>query len=133
MGIKSKSDISNSAIRMLLQEAGHFYDEARGFKRFNTSSAEWKEVLRLFSNSCCYCGAALVKDNATNDHLIRLIKPPSDFTPGATSSLAANDAIKKNIMVIGKYLLRKKAEANFIKREWTLYVNFKRSLNIIPI
>lgn len=74
MGTKSKSDISNSAIRIFFQEAGVFYDEARGFKRFSTTSTEWKEVLKLFSNSCCYCGVALETKDVTNDHLIPINK-----------------------------------------------------------
>ncbi len=74
MGVKSKSDISNSAIRMLLQEAGAFYDEARGYKPFKAKSQEWKEVLEMFSKSCCYCGILLTEDNATNDHLIPINK-----------------------------------------------------------
>ena len=74
MGTKSKSDISNSAIRMLLQAAGSYYDEARGFKKFNTKGEEWQKVLKLFSNSCCFCGVALTADDATNDHLIPINK-----------------------------------------------------------
>jgi len=74
MGVKSKSDISNSAIRMLLQSAGAFYDEARGYKRFSTNRVEWKEVMKFFSNSCCYCGVSLTEDNMTDDHLIPINK-----------------------------------------------------------
>ena len=31
---RSKSDISNSAIRIFLQMVGRFYDEARGYAKF---------------------------------------------------------------------------------------------------
>lgn len=74
MGTKSKSDISNSAIRMLLQEAGSFYDESRGFKKFSVNNSEWQKVLNLFSNSCCYCGMQLNSGNATRDHLVPINK-----------------------------------------------------------
>ncbi|MEK7129999.1 MAG: HNH endonuclease signature motif containing protein [Patescibacteria group bacterium] len=74
MGTKSRSDISNSAIRMLLQSAGAFYDEARGYKRFSTNGTEWKEVIKLFSNACCYCGVKLTPDNMTDDHLVPINK-----------------------------------------------------------
>ncbi len=74
MGIKSKSDIANNAIRMLLQAAGAYYDEARGFKKFAISSPEWGEVLRLFAGSCCYCGRALDMESSTSDHLVPINK-----------------------------------------------------------
>lgn len=74
MGAKTKSDISNSAIRMFLQATGAFYDQARGYKRFNTSSTEWRDVLKHFENVCCYCGAKLTNDNATMDHLVPINK-----------------------------------------------------------
>lgn len=32
--VRSKSDISNSAIRIFLQDVGRFYNEARGFEPF---------------------------------------------------------------------------------------------------
>ena len=44
MATKSKSDISNSAIRIFLQSVGSYYDEIRGFKRFNRNCPEWDET-----------------------------------------------------------------------------------------
>ena len=37
---RSKSDISNSAIRIFLQDVGRFYDEARGFEPFGPRVAQ---------------------------------------------------------------------------------------------
>lgn len=59
---------------MFLQAAGAFYDQARGYKRFGTNSTEWKNVLKHFSNSCCYCGVKLTPDNSTMDHLVPINK-----------------------------------------------------------
>jgi hypothetical protein len=44
---RSKSDISNSAIRIFLQDVGRFYDEARGFEPFGPKVAQKDELLQL--------------------------------------------------------------------------------------
>jgi hypothetical protein len=44
----SKSDISNSAIRIFLQDVGKYYDEARGFEPFGPKVVKKDELLEFF-------------------------------------------------------------------------------------
>ncbi|MEN3334533.1 MAG: hypothetical protein V7641_3898 [Blastocatellia bacterium] len=67
---KSKSDISNNAIRIFLHQVGNFYDRIRGYEEYRSTSKQKKEILTFFSNSCCYCGIPLTDTSLTEDHLI---------------------------------------------------------------
>lgn len=67
---RSKSDVSNSAIRMFLHKVGAEYDTLRGYKPFSTSHQEWQNVLNYFNNACCYCAVKLTNKNSAKDHLI---------------------------------------------------------------
>ena len=71
---KSKSDISNSAIRIFLQLVGKFYDEVRGFEKFVPTKSQKKELLESFNYQCCYCGRELNVNKFSQDHLIPLNK-----------------------------------------------------------
>lgn len=74
MSTKSKADISNSAIRMLLQNVGAYYDEIRGLPKFTKTSDKWKEAVVFFDGKCAYCNVVLDADNATQDHLVPINK-----------------------------------------------------------
>lgn len=69
---RSQSDLSNTAIRIFLQEVGNFYDKERGFEVFKPTVKQKTEVHAFFENACAYCGAALNGDLSTLDHLIPL-------------------------------------------------------------
>ncbi|SPZ37421.1 HNH endonuclease [Plesiomonas shigelloides] len=71
---KSKSDISNSAIRIFLQEVGKFYDEARGFESFVPKVGQKDELLSYFGHECCFCGAEIDRKSLSQDHLIPMNK-----------------------------------------------------------
>lgn len=71
---RSKSDISNSAIRVFLQEVGRFYDEARGYEPFVPKVAQKEELLNFFNHQCCYCGEPINKNSLSQDHLIPMNK-----------------------------------------------------------
>lgn len=71
---RSKSDISNSAIRIFLQDVGKFYDEARGFEPFGPKVGQKDELLEFFGNECCFCGAAIDRATLSQDHLIPMNK-----------------------------------------------------------
>ena len=71
---RSKSDISNSAIRIFLQNVGKFYDEARGFKTFGPKVAQKEELLEFFNHQCCFCGILIDKKSLSQDHLIPMNK-----------------------------------------------------------
>ena len=42
---RTKSDISNSAIRIFLQDVGKFYDKARGYDPFGPKKYQKEELL----------------------------------------------------------------------------------------
>lgn len=69
---RSQSDLSNTAIRIFLQEVGSFYDVERGFEPFRPTARQKQDVHEFFSESCAYCGAQLDSDIATLDHLVPL-------------------------------------------------------------
>jgi hypothetical protein len=71
---RSKSDISNSAIRIFLQKVGDFYDEERGFKPFRPTKKQKAELLDYFDGCCAYCGQTMTADNFSQDHLIPMNK-----------------------------------------------------------
>ena len=71
---RSKSDISNSAIRIFLQDVGKFYDKARGFEPIGTKVAQKEELLVFFSRECCFCGTTIDHKSLSQDHLIPMNK-----------------------------------------------------------
>ncbi len=71
---RTKSDISNSAIRIFLQDVGKYYDEARGFEPFVPKIKQKEELLSYFNNQCCFCGAKINSKSLSQDHLIPMKK-----------------------------------------------------------
>lgn len=131
MGVKSKSDISNSAIRMLLQEAGAFYDEARGLRKFNTKSDTWKEVLKYFLNSCSYCGTKLDGDETTNDHLVPINKTALGLHAWGNIVPCCRRCNKEKHFGDWRHFLRKKSGKSYRVRE-TRIANFQKSFGYDP-
>jgi len=71
---RSKSDISNSAIRIFLQNVGKFYDLERGFDPFSPTVKQKDELLEYFKNCCCFCNAEIDRKSLSQDHLIPMNK-----------------------------------------------------------
>jgi 5-methylcytosine-specific restriction endonuclease McrA len=71
---RSKSDISNSAIRIFLQDVGKYYDEVRGFEPFGPKIAQKDELLDFFNHECCFCGVEINRKSLSQDHLIPMNK-----------------------------------------------------------
>ncbi|HEV8515920.1 MAG TPA: HNH endonuclease [Cyclobacteriaceae bacterium] len=71
---KTKSDISNSAIRIFLQKVGEFYDKTRGFEKFTPTKKQAMELLVYFNNKCCYCGEEITLKDYSQDHIIPMNK-----------------------------------------------------------
>jgi len=71
---RSKSDISNSAIRIFLQDVGKFYDKARGLEPFGPKVAQKDELLEFFNHKCCFCGTGIDRKSLSQDHLIPMNK-----------------------------------------------------------
>lgn len=71
---RSKSDISNSAVRIFLQDVGRFYDEARGYEPFVPKVSQKDELLDFFGSMCCFCGTEITRKSLSQDHLIPMNK-----------------------------------------------------------
>lgn len=69
---RSQSDLSNTAIRIFLQNVGSFYDTERGFEPFKPNVKQKLKVYEFFDSRCAYCGVLLDLDLSTLDHLIPL-------------------------------------------------------------
>lgn len=71
---RSKSDISNSAIRIFLQDVGRYYDQARGFDPLIPKVSQKDELLEFFNYQCCYCAKPIDRKSISLDHLIPMNK-----------------------------------------------------------
>jgi hypothetical protein len=71
---RTKSDISNSAIRIFLQNVGKYYDEERGFDPYRPKKLQKEELLKFFDYQCCFCSAPLDVKSLSQDHLIPMNK-----------------------------------------------------------
>lgn len=71
---RSKSDISNSAIRIFLQDVGKFYDHERGFDPFSPTVKQKNQLLEYFGNCCCFCNEKIDRHSLSQDHLIPMNK-----------------------------------------------------------
>jgi hypothetical protein len=68
---KGKADISNFAVRVLLQRVGAHYDEVRGFAPYR-KAAHFQTIREFFDDRCCFCGVDLESTSPNQDHLIPL-------------------------------------------------------------
>ncbi len=71
---RSQSNISNSAIRIFLQEVGKFYDKERGFDPFGPKKHQKDELLSFFNFECCFCGVQIDQRTLSQDHLVPMNK-----------------------------------------------------------
>ncbi len=71
---RSKSDISNSAIRIFLQKVGEYYDKSRGLDKFVPNKSQKLKMLKYFNYQCCYCGVKIDESSISQDHLIPMNK-----------------------------------------------------------
>ena len=74
MAQRSKSDISNAALRVFLQQVGAFYDRERGFDEYRSYKSQKLQLLEFFNKSCCYCGSELSGSTMCEDHLVPMNK-----------------------------------------------------------
>ena len=71
---RSKSDISNNAIRIFLQDVGRFFDTERGYEPFGPKVAQKDELLEFFDHKCCFCNIEIDRQSLSQDHLIPMNK-----------------------------------------------------------
>jgi hypothetical protein len=67
---RGKPDISNTAVRIFLQEFGAAYDDQRGLPRY-AKGKHFNEIRAFFDDKCCYCGTDL-EGRGVQDHLVPL-------------------------------------------------------------
>lgn len=67
---RSKADISNTAVRIFLQDFGAAYDDERNLPRY-VKAKNFNEISAFFGDRCCYCGSPL-DGKGVQDHLIPL-------------------------------------------------------------
>jgi hypothetical protein len=65
---KGISDISNTAVRIFLQEMGKAYDIERKLPPY--SKKHFTEVKGFFQNTCCFCGIDGTSTRLIADHLV---------------------------------------------------------------
>jgi 5-methylcytosine-specific restriction endonuclease McrA len=70
---KSKSDISNTAVRIFLEKVGIAYDHERGFEKYSKKK-HFPEVRNFFNNTCCLCGVDGSTHELEQDHLVPINK-----------------------------------------------------------
>ena len=99
---RSKSDISNSAIRIFLQEVGKYYDRSRGFDPFGPKKAQKVELLAYFDNECCFCGKRLDVRSLSQDHLVPMNKATLGLHAGVMWFLVVQAVIMKSNKRPGK-------------------------------
>ena len=71
---RTKSDISNSAIRIFLQNVGKYYDKARGYDPFVPKKHQKIELLSYFEDKCCFCTTPINFKSISQDHLVPMNK-----------------------------------------------------------
>jgi hypothetical protein len=67
---RGKPDISNTAVRIFLQEFGAAYDDERGLPRY-VKGKHFDEICAFFEGRCSYCGTDL-EGKGVQDHLVPL-------------------------------------------------------------
>lgn len=70
---RTRADLSNTALRIFLQEMGAAYDEERSLTPYSDSK-NFRDVREFFDERCCYCGAVFSDAPAVQDHLIPMNK-----------------------------------------------------------
>jgi hypothetical protein len=106
---KGKADVSNFAIRILLQEMGKIYDLKRELPLW--SEKHFPEVKAYFDNKCCYCGTD--RRSYTKTTWYQLTGRLWASTHGAMCCLHAKTATLRNRVVIGSNFFDKNQMMNF--------------------
>ncbi|KGJ87765.1 HNH endonuclease [Colwellia psychrerythraea] len=132
---RSKSDISNSAIRIFLQNVGKFYDEERGFEPFGPKIAQKDELLDYFENQCCFCGEIINRKSLSQDHLIPMNKSTLGLHAWGNVVPCCQPCNNEKQQKPWRGFLEVKAGVNFQSRErkildFVLSKNYDPSLNL---
>ena len=113
---RSKSDLSNTAIRIFLQDVGSFYDTERGFEPFKPSARQKQEIHAYFDGHCAYCAAILDGDSSTLDHLIPLNRTALGLHAWGNLVACCRGCNKEKHFKDWQEFLRTKAGAEFTPR-----------------
>ena len=101
MAQRSKSDVSNAALRIFLQRVGAYYDHARGLEEYRSQRPQKQRLLEFFKYGCCYCGSELNLESMCEDHLVPMNKDALGLHAWGNVVPACNACNKKNISELG--------------------------------
>jgi 5-methylcytosine-specific restriction endonuclease McrA len=133
---RSKSDISNSAIRIFLQDVGKYYDQARGFDPFIPKVSQKDELLEYFEHQCCYCSKPINRKSISLDHLIPMNKAALGLHAWGNVVACCQGCNNEKQQTDWQDFLKKKAsEQEFTKRrdrieEFVAAKNYDPNLNL---
>lgn len=129
---RGKADISNSAIRVFLQEIGEEYDRSRSLEVFNARK-HFKEVKDFFDNACCYCGTPFGEVRAVQDHLVPLNKDAVGLHAwGNVVPSCADCNARKQDRDWQDFLIERGETAEAIKARRTAIEAFRRKYRYAP-
>jgi len=117
MAKKTKSDISNSALRIFLQDVGKFYDEAKGFEEFVPKKGQKEELLKYFDFQCCFCGCQINIKSLSQDHLVPMNKKSLGLHSWGNIVPCCQDCNNKKKQKHWKDFLKDKCSSNLILRK----------------
>ena len=129
---RSKSDISNSAIRIFLQDVGKFYDQARGFDPFVPKKKQKQELLEHFGFGCCYCGRKLDVSSLSQDHLIPMNKTFLGLHAWGNVVPCCQDCNNKKQQTIWEIFIKEASNSGDLKNRTDRIKSFVREMRYDP-
>ena len=86
----SKFDMSNSAMRIFLQDVGKFYDEEKGFfDPFGPKVSQKDELLDFFKHVCCFCSAKINRKAVSRQQQKLGFVTPKNYDPSLNLHLGS--------------------------------------------
>lgn len=132
---RSKSDISNTAVRIILERIGVAYDDERGFEKYSKKK-HFPEVRKFFANQCCLCGADGAEHNLEQDHLVPINKSKLGLHAWGNIVPVCKDCNSKKADEDWRVYLRKIDEGHAVAREKRLELfiqNYRYQPDLTPI
>jgi len=109
----AKSNLSNIAVRILLQEVGKVYDAARGLPHFIPTKSQKQQIYKFFDNRCAYCNELLDINRSTIDHLIPINQTALGLNAWGNVVASCHECNKKKQDSDWQLFLRERAGDHF--------------------
>ena len=129
---RSKSNISNSAIRIFLQDVGKFYDRERGFEPFSPNVGQKDQLLEFFGHRCCFCRTEIDRSSLSQDHLIPMNKAHLGLHAWGNVVPCCRSCNKEKQQKPWREFLNKKAGPNLAKERCQLIDTFVSKMRYDP-